>query len=405
MDLMKDGRILYISSFDVSVGNGPGVNEREFILALYAAIGDRAHFLIPQPVAEITDLPMHVCTFSSPHRRHHPLHFAGHVVSVIRRANEILSRRKFDLLLFRFDVLPLAPLYITQRYQLPYAAKTLGQGALNVLAEKGGWLGRSLEGVNRWLFKQLVAKALMADSCSLTQVGYLQRVLNINSNKIVWIDNAVNTQRFFPYPTAEARRESGLTGFDPIVGYVGTLPWERGGLQLIEAAPRLLAKYPNLGLVILGDGQKLDTLKKRAHELQVENHCLFAGYVPFHKVPLYVNSLDVGVSISLRPDRRAASELKVRQYLACGKPVVISPGSNDFVAVENLGSIVPPTDLEAIAAELDRWLSLTAGERAEFARKATEYMRDNLSMEAAVARRLELWTERLQLLQPEQFTL
>jgi hypothetical protein len=31
MDLKTNGRILYISSVDVSIGNGPGVNEREFI--------------------------------------------------------------------------------------------------------------------------------------------------------------------------------------------------------------------------------------------------------------------------------------------------------------------------------------------------------------------------------------
>ena len=56
------------------------------------------------------------------------------------------------------------------------------------------------------------------------------------------------------------------------------------------------------------------------------------------------------VSISSLEDRRAASELKVRQYLACGKPVVISPGGNEFVAHEGLGSVVDPSDPEAIAA-------------------------------------------------------
>lgn len=397
INLHESGRILYISSVDVSIGNGPGVNEREFILALHRAIGDRAHFLIPQPADAVHDLPIGACTFSLPHRRHNPRYFPGHVLSQIRLANEILSRQEFDLLLFRLDVLPVAPLYITKKHQIPYALKTLGQGLMKALGERGRWLGKSLMGINRWLVIQLVTNALAADSVSVMQVEYLQRILGADPNKIVWIDNAVNTNRFFTSSTAEARRELGLTKFDPIVGYVGTRPWERGGMQLIETTPPLLSKYPNLGLVILGDGEGLDDLKKRAHELQVENQCLFTGYVPFHKVPLYVNSLDVGVSISLRSDRRAASELKVRQYLACGKPVVISPGSNDFVAIENLGSIVQPTNLETIATELDRWLSLMADERSEFARKATEYVDDNLSIETAVAKRFELWGERLQL--------
>jgi glycosyltransferase involved in cell wall biosynthesis len=402
VNLHKTGQILYISSVDVSIGNGPGVNEREFILALHNAIKDRVHFLIPRPVNEVPDLPITACTFTFPHRRHNPIFFPAHILSQFRLTDQLLSRRQFDLLVFRLDVLPFAPLFITRKHQIPYALKTLGQGLMNVLNERGGWLGKSLMGVNRRLVKQLLTQALLADSVSIAQVEFLQQILDVNSQKIVWIDNAVNINRFFPSSPTDARKELGLLGFDPIIGYVGTRPWERGGMQLVEAAPRLLAKYPNLGLVILGDGQQLETLKKRAQELQVENHCLFTGYVPFDQVPLYINSLDVGVSISLRDDRRAASELKVRQYLACGKPIVVSPGSNDFVITENFGSIVEPTDLEAITTELDRWLSLTADERSEFEYKVTQYIRHNLSMEAAIAQRLKLWTERYPL--PQQVT-
>jgi glycosyltransferase involved in cell wall biosynthesis len=396
MDLKKDGRILYISSVDVSVGNGPGVNEREFILALFAVMGDRAQFLIPQPENEISDLPFDACTFTMPHRRHHPVLYIAHVLSQIQLARRLLSRHHFDLIVFRLDVMPLAPLFIVRRHQKPYVLKTLGQGLLNVLYEKGGWLGKSLAEMNRRLVKRLVTGALLADSVSVTQVEFLNKILDLSSQKIIWIDNAVNTKRFFPLSSSRARKELGIARFDPIIGYVGTRPWERGGMQLIETAPRLIAKFPTLGIVILGDGKELDTMKKRADELGVGSHCVFTGYVPFHKIPLYINSLDVGVSINLRPDRYAASELKVRQYLACGKPVVVSPGSNDFVAAENLGSIVQPTDLDTIAATLEKWLSLTADERNDFSNKATRYVENNLSIDAAVTNRFKLWSERLQ---------
>ena len=65
-----------------------------------------------------------------------------------------------------------------------------------------------------------------------------------------------------------------------------------------------------------------------------------------------------------------------------------------------LGSIVPRTNLPAIAAELDRWLSMTTDERLAFAQRASAYVSENLSIGAAVARRLDLWTERLQIGQP-----
>ena len=395
INLREAGRILYVSSVDISVGNGPGVNEREFVVALDRAIGDRAHFLIPRPVEDVPEIPIHRCSFSLPHRQHSYVRYPAHVLSQMRIADRILSRDHFDLLVFRLDLLPIAPLYMTWRHNIPYALKTLGQGLINTLGERGGTLGRPLMEVNRRLVRQLVAKALVADSVSIAQVAFLQNVLKLNSEKFRWIDNAVNTDRFFPSSTVEARERLGLNKFSPIIGYVGTRAWERGGMQLVESAPSLLARFPRLGLVILGDGDALGRLKRKARELQVDEHCVFAGYVPFPKVPQYVNSLDVGVSISLRSDRYAASELKVRQYLACGKPVVVSPGSNDFLATENLGSTVQPTDLKAIAVELERWLSINGDERAQFEKRAVCYVGENLSMEAAINRRLDLWSERL----------
>lgn len=395
LNLSETGRILYISSVDISIGNGPGVNEREFVTGLYQALGERAHFLIPRPQSPVADIPEQVCTFTAPHHLHSPRHFPAHLLSQMRKADQLLSRRQFDLLVFRLDILPLAPLYITRKHHLPYALKTLGQGLINVFNERIKIVGPLLAKWNTRLVAALVNQAIVADSVSTLQVEFLQKKLDLEPDKVIWIDNAVNTSRFFPVTRENARKKLGLADFDPIVGYVGSRPWERGAMAMVEAAPVLRKKYPELGLLILGDGKELELLKKRARELQVEKHCHFCGYVPFDRVPDYVNSLDVGVSISLRPDRSAASELKVRQYLACGRPVVISPGSNDFVEEEGFGSIVQPDDLQGITARLDRWLSLQGDEREQFTQRAAQYMHEHLSIAAAVAQRFKIWSERM----------
>jgi glycosyltransferase involved in cell wall biosynthesis len=85
----------------------------------------------------------------------------------------------------------------------------------------------------------------------------------------------------------------------------------------------------------------------------------------------------------------------VRQYLACGKPIVISPGGNEFVPREGFGTVVPPEDILAITDAIARWLSLTAEERAAFAARAARYMHEHLSMAAAIERRIRLWAERM----------
>jgi len=396
MDLRADGRILYVSSVDVSIGNGPGVNEREFVLGLHSAIKERAHFLIPRPARDVDELRNIGCTYVFPHRRHNPLLYPAHVSAQVIAAQRLLQSQRFDLIVFRLDVLPVGPYVITRNHRVPYALKTVGQGMLNVLGERLGVIGKVLARVNLRIVRRMVEGAICGDSVSKAQVEYLHQLLGSVSSKIVWIDNAVNTKRFCPVATAQARQELGLARYNPIVCYVGSRPWERGGMQLIEVAPRLIHRYRDLGIVIVGNGGGAEALQKAARERGVAEHCVLTGYVPFDQVPKYINACDVGVSISLRPDRSAASELKVRQYLACGKPVVISPGSNEFVVSEKLGTIVPPNDMEAIGAALEEMLSQGAGEREGFARRAAQYMKENLSIEAAIARRLTLWSERLE---------
>jgi glycosyltransferase involved in cell wall biosynthesis len=391
--LRESGRILYISSVDVSLGNGPAVNELEFIVALHGAIGERAHFLIPRPQRSVADLPTPACTFVRPHHGHQPIPSLIHMVDQIGAASRLISAGRFDLLVFRLDVAPLVPLAITSRHRVPYALKTLGATSLNVL-ERLPVIGRPLAAANRRLVRGLVQRAIAADAASVSHVEALRDALDAGRDTITWIDNSVNTRRFFPTPTLGARREVGLDRFDPIAGYVGNVPHERGGRQLVEVAPRLLKLYPRLGILVLGDGEGVPGLARRADELDVAEHCVFTGHVPFERVPAYVNALDVGVSFLL-PRSQVASEQKVRQYVACGKPVIATtPGGNDFVVREGLGSLVRYDDLDAIAAELDRWLSL--GERAAFASRAVRYACEHLSVDQAVRQRLALWGERLE---------
>ncbi len=394
MDLRGAGRLLYISAADVSVGNGPGVNENEFIHALHAAVGERAHFLVPEPIESVDDLPAEALTFCAPHRRYHPLRFPLHVISQIRAAGRLLRERPFDLLVFRIDVFPFVPFYLTRRHRLPYAIKTLGTGALDALEKRGGF-ARLLAPLNRRMFHALVSRALVADTDSQGHAVELRRRLRLGEREIVWVDNAVNTGRFHPGGAAAARRELGLERFDPLIGYVGSRPWERGGAQLIEAAAKLAPRHPKLGVVIVGSGEPVAALQRRAAELGIAERCHFAGYVPYRRIPLYVKSLDVGVSISLQPERAVNSELKVRQYLACGKPIVVSPGGNEFVPEQGFGSVVEPADIDAITRALERWLALAPAERDAFAARAARYMHEQLSMAAAIERRMRLWAERM----------
>jgi len=315
--------------------------------------------------------------------------------SLARKVRRQLSSREFDILVLRLDVLPLAPQVIVRRHRTPYALKTLSQASILALEQRPVLHRLLFSRLNVELFRSLVSGAAMTDVCSQAMIRFFAERLTLPEDRFVWIDNAVDTSRFVPTAVAPAREQIGLTDFNPIVGYVGQRPWERGARQLVEIAPRLLAEYPRLGVLVVGGGPDLTSLVKLAEDLGVSDRCVIVGQVPFDSVPLYCNALDVGVSINVHSDRFAAAELKVRQYLACGKPVVASGGSNDFLVSHQLGTIVDPSDSFQVERAVRQWLTTSSEERRDFAARARRFVHEHLSYAAAVQRRLALWSELL----------
>jgi len=394
-DLNKTGRILYCSPIDLSVPNGPGVNEREFVTAMYAAIGDRAHFVVPHPSLDMpADVSVDQCSYIKPHNHYHPRHFFSHSASITKTIEKVLSQDKYDLMVFRLGPMPLGFLRLNQISSVPYVLRHLSTGISSSLSKRGGQIGRALSGINRRMISKVARGALVCDVVSHQDIENVSSTYNLSKDRIVWIDNSVNTKRFFPQSSIEAKKLLHLERFSNIAGYVGNYAWRRGAGQLIEAGPTLLKKHPKLGLLVLGGGDGIVGLQQRAKELGIASQCVFTGQVAFDLVPAYVNALDVGVSI-LEPAEFAASEQKVRQYLACGKPVVATPGSNDFLPQHGLGSLVDTLDISGIATEIDRWLSMTDTERGQLQSNAIDYTNTHFAADRMMASRLQLWGDLL----------
>lgn len=389
MNLKYEGNVIYISSVDVSKNSGPGINELEFILTLYKLIGKRATFLIPKPSGKLPpSFPVNACIFSCPARRR-----ILHNISQFRLANRLFKYKKYNLIIFRLSILPFSQFLITKTHNTPYVLKTLGKGGITGLSKKG-LLGRIYKKFYMIIMKKLINNSLASDAVSKNVINWLRENFNIVEEKLIWIDNAVNVDRFYPISSKEARERLKLNNFDPIVGYVGNFPADRGGMQLVNVASRLIKKYPNIGFVILGNDEGLKILKNKVNNMKMTDYFVFPGLIPFEEIIFWINSLDVGVSF-LTPEKYFASEQKVRQYLACGKPVVATPGSNNFLLEAKLGSLTQPDDLESIYNEIEKWLSMSLEEKEIFCNRAIKYVKENLSFDNAINKRLEIWSMRL----------
>lgn len=126
--------------------------------------------------------------------------------------------------------------------------------------------------------------------------------------------------------------------------------------DLLQAMPTVLHQVPDTRLTIIGGGTALDDAKSMCRELGIEAAVDFTGWqTDMLAVQNYTQFADVGVCYM--PDIRtvrAASNMKVFQYMAMGTvPVVSDVGDlRTYVQDGQAGVVVPPGSVPALAGTL-----------------------------------------------------
>ena len=166
---------------------------------------------------------------------------------------------------------------------------------------------------------------------------------NIEPQKVHVISNGANIDLFKPLDQNKCKLELEL---DPSINYVcfvGNLaPWQ-GVEYLIQAAPLILSKYPNVNFLIVGDGIMKNELIQLATNSGYFDKFIFTGSIPYEDVPIYINCSDVCV-LPKKPIKSGYSALKLYEYMACGKPIVAT-NTDGFEILEksNAGILIDPT--------------------------------------------------------------
>jgi glycosyltransferase involved in cell wall biosynthesis len=139
----------------------------------------------------------------------------------------------------------------------------------------------------------------------------------------------------------------------PVVGCVARLRAEKGQATLLRAAARLRARWPDLVVLLVGDGPSEAELRALAGELGIEDRVCFAGHRP--NLPNPNQLFDVSV---LASDHEGFPNTVV-EAMAAGRPVVASDvgGVPDAVRHEETGLLVPPRDVAGLEAAISRVLA------------------------------------------------
>lgn len=173
------------------------------------------------------------------------------------------------------------------------------------------------------LVARTMVKQNMRLASKVTFITYgLKERLGIPDEKGVLVPNAADTRLFRSLAGHELRSRLGLdNGF--VLGYVGVLR-EWVDLKPVFAAVRkLIERYPDLRLLIVGEEGRLAANKELAKKYGLDQKAIFAGTVPWAKVPEYIACMDICLlPFHPGPVSDGALPLKLFEYMACQKPVI-----------------------------------------------------------------------------------
>lgn len=151
------------------------------------------------------------------------------------------------------------------------------------------------------------------------------------------------------------RREFGIPEGAPVVGKIARLFPLKGHDQLMDAAPEIVRRHPDVRFFLVGDGILYEHLRERARAAGILDNFVFAGLVDRERIPEMIAAMDVVVHTSLREGLARV----LPQALAMGKPCVSFDidGAPEVVIPDQTGYLVRPNDSAGLADSLSRLLA------------------------------------------------
>jgi glycosyltransferase involved in cell wall biosynthesis len=215
--------------------------------------------------------------------------------------------------------------------------------------------------------------------------------LGVPRQKLRLLGNGVDLDRFRP-PSAglreTVRAELGVRDGQVVVGAVGRLVWEKGYAELFAAARRLLARRPDLVVVVAGpfDADKGDPLTSADVAAAEADGVRFLGHR--HDPERLYGAFDIYVLAS----HREGFPRSAMEAAATAIPIVATDvrGCREVVDDGRTGLLVPARDAAALEDAIGR-LADDGGARRRFGEAAAAKARDEFDQRRVIARTLEAY--------------
>lgn len=165
-------------------------------------------------------------------------------------------------------------------------------------------------------------------------------------DKFVVIYSGIEVEKFLkPADEKSIRRKYGTE--DKIaIGMISRLFLLKGHEYLFAATANLKKRFPNIALMLIGDGALRGDFERQVEKLGIKENTIFTGLVKSEAIPETIKAIDILVHTSFREGLPRA----IPQALISGKPVVAFDvdGAKEVVIDSKTGYLVPPADADKL---------------------------------------------------------
>jgi glycosyltransferase involved in cell wall biosynthesis len=199
----------------------------------------------------------------------------------------------------------------------------------------------------RWTLRHADALTAITDDCR-------QHALRAGAppESVHLVFNGTDLRRFSPAPGPKPVHPE----YGPQMVFACRQLFPRKGIRfLIEAAAKLAPRFPDLRVVVAGDGFERPELVRLAETLGIGNRVTFLGWVPNSELPPYYRA----AAISVIPSLEEGFGIPAAEAMGCETPVVASDAGGLPEVVEHgvTGLIVPRGDSAALAEAMGSLLA------------------------------------------------
>jgi len=239
------------------------------------------------------------------------------------------------------------------------ATRILFRNKIKIVSEHNGWIGPEAITSGKPKIIALIGKlvqkwsAKSSDRIRAVSDGVKDYLISLGarSDRTVVIGNGTDTKHFKPLYIKPV--------YD--IGFVGNLARWQGVDSIILAVDKLIRLNPEIKIAIGGSGPEEQKIQKMIRQYNLGDNVSLMGSIAYENVPMFINNCKICLA-PFKPrgssiDNNSLSPLKIRDYAACGKPIISSriPGLEE-IDEAGFGLLISPGDINALTASIIKLL-------------------------------------------------